>query len=226
MGVARRDVLKLAAVPIFRLKAEATADSGGFPLPRPEPGRGQAAVPDAALLLAIAEVVLPAEADRTSAVDAFVRWIREYKEGADTDHGYGNPRVRATGPSPARNYAAQIAALESAARANSAASFAGAPLDVRRAIIEAAIAEAKIERLPARPAGAHVAADLMGHYFASSSASDLCYRVAIGRDQCRGLPGSEKAPAPLPPAPRRGYGETSPKPAGHVGRAAAGASKR
>ena len=162
---------------------------------------GQAAVQPEALdpvvLSAIAEVVLPAEADRKSAVDAFVRWVREYKEGADTDHGYGNTRVRATGPSPARNYAAQIAALESAARAANAAGFAKAPLDVRRTIIESAIADAKIERLPARPTGGHIATDLMGHYFASSAGSDLCYGVAIGRDQCRGLPGSEKAPAPL-----------------------------
>lgn len=181
--VTRRGAIKTlgsvaAAVPAFRLQAEGL---------------------DAAVLGAIAEVVLPAEADRPSAVDAFVRWVREYKEGADTDHGYGNTRVRATGPSPARNYAAQIAALDSAARAKNAGAFAGAPLALRRAIVEAAIADAKVERLPARPNGGHIAADLMGHYFASSSASDLCYRAAIGRDQCRGLPGSEKAPAPLPP---------------------------
>ena len=176
MGVARRDVLKLAAVPFLRLQAEAL---------------------DPAVLTAIAEVVLPADADRKAAVDAFLRWVREYKEGADTDHGYGNTRVRATGPSPARNYAAQIAALESAARAANAAGFAKAPLDVRRTIVETAIADAKIERLPARPTGGHIATDLMGHYFASSPASDLCYGVAIGRDQCRGLAGSERAPAPL-----------------------------
>jgi len=182
MGIGRRDVLKLAAVPIFRLHAEA----------------GQPEALDAAALAAIAEVVIPAEADRKAAVDAFVRWVREYKEAADTDHGYGNTRVRATGPSPARNYAAQLAALDSAARTANAASFAKAPLDVRRAIIERAIADAKIERLPSRPTGGHIATDLMGHYFASSPASDLCYGVAIGRDQCRGLPGSDKAPAPIP----------------------------
>jgi len=199
MGVARRDVLKLAAVPILRLKAEATEleSDAAAPLARPRGFRLQAEV-DAALLQAVAEVVLPAEADRQAAVDAFLRWIREYKEGADTDHGYGNTRVRATGPSPARNYAAQIAALESAARAANVPNFAQAPLEVRRTIIERAIADAKIERLPSRPTGGHVATDLMGHYFASSSAADLCYGAAIGRDQCRGLQGSEKAPAPLP----------------------------
>jgi len=194
--VTRRGAIKTlgaaaAAAPVFRLKAEAAGRApGGFRL--------QAEVPDSSLLAAIAEVVIPAEADRKAAVDAFVRWIREYKEGADTDHGYGNTRVRATGPSPARNYGAQIAALESAARAANAAGFAKAPFEVRRTLVERAIADAKIERLPSRPTGGHVATDLMGHYFASSPASDLCYGVAIGRDQCRGLQGSDKAPAPLP----------------------------
>lgn len=151
-------------------------------------------------LLPIAEVVLPAGLGvdgRRAATGAFVRWVRSYKEGADTDHGYGNTRIRNTGPSPARNYPAQMAALDDAARARGAMNFAGAPLDLRRAIIEAALAAAKVERLPRRPNGAHVASDLMGHYFSSSAAEDLCYRAAIGRDTCRGLPGSEARPAAL-----------------------------
>ena len=138
---------------------------------------------------------------------AFTAWIANYKEGVDTDHGYGNTRLRATGPSPARNYAAQIAALDAAAKAKGAAGFAAASLEQRRAIVEAVIVEAKIERLPARPAGAHIAADLMGHYFSSAAAQDLCYRAAIGRDACRGLPGSDKKPANLPPNHlRQGFG--------------------
>lgn len=174
MAVSRRDALKsLVVTPFFRLKAE---DS---------------------ILIAIAEVVLPSEADRKAAVDAFTRWIENYQEGADTDHGYGNPRVRTTGPSPARNYPVQIAALEAAARARGSAAFSAASLQQRRAILEAAITEAKIERLPARPSGGHIAADLMGHYFNSSAANDLCYRAAIGRDDCRGLAGSESAPLHL-----------------------------
>jgi Gluconate 2-dehydrogenase subunit 3 len=152
---------------------------------------------DPAALAAIAEVVLPSEANRKDAVAAFVRWIDNYKEGADTDHGYGNTRIRATGPSSAQHYPAQIAALEAAARANHAASFAQAPVPVRRTILEGAIAEARIERLPSRPTGGHIATDLMGHYFASSAAQDLCYRAQIGRDLCRGLAGSERPPARL-----------------------------
>ena len=63
---------------------------------------------------------------------------------------------------------AQLAALDAAAKAKGAAGFAAATLDQRRAIVEAAIADAKVERLPARPTGAHIVTDLMGHYFNSS----------------------------------------------------------
>jgi hypothetical protein len=107
MPISRRTALKslgvaAAAAPIFRLKAQATSsESSSFRLQAEDP-----------ILTAIAEVVLPTEADRKAAVAAFTAWIANYKEGADTDHGYGNTRVRATGPSPARNYAAQIAALD------------------------------------------------------------------------------------------------------------------
>jgi hypothetical protein len=203
MAVSRRNALKTlgaaaAAAPVFRLKAEATSvdwEPRGFHL--------QVEDLPAATLSAIAEVVLPSEADRPAAVASFVRWIAEYKEGADTDHGYGNTRVRSTGPSPARNYPAQIAALDAAATAQGAAAFAAATLDQRRAIVETAIADAKVERLPARPNGAHIAVDLTGHYFNSPAASDLCYRAAIGRDACRGLAGSQNKPAPLAPRASR-----------------------
>jgi hypothetical protein len=185
MAISRRNALK-------SLSAAAAA-----PLLDARSFRRQAERLDPAVLAAIAEVVLPSEANREAAVGAFVTWIANYKEGADTDHGYGNTRVRSTGPSPARNYPAHITALDAAARAKGAAGFVAASVDQRRAIVEAAIADAKIERLPTRPTGGHIAADLMGHYFSSPPAQDLCYRAVIGRDACRGLPGSDKKPAPL-----------------------------
>ena len=203
MAISRRNAIKslgaAAAAPLL--------DSRGFRLPPSREALRRTAValaeagrpddPNPAILAAIAEVVLPAEADRKAAVSAFTTWIANYKEGADTEHGYGNTRVRNTGPSPALNYPAQIAALDAAAKVKGASGFAAARLDQRRAIVEAAITDAKIDRLSARPTGAHIASDLMGHYFNSATAQDLCYRAAIGRDACRGLPGSEKKPAPL-----------------------------
>ncbi|MEO6236692.1 MAG: hypothetical protein ABIQ52_06800 [Vicinamibacterales bacterium] len=186
MAISRRRALKslgaAAAAPLF--------DARSFSL--------QAGGLDPVMLAAIAGVVLPSDADRPAAVAAFVGWIADYREGADTDHGYGNTRVRTTGRSPARDYPAQLIALDGAARAVGAAGFAAAGMEQRRAIVEAALVAAKIERLPARPDGMHIAADLMGHYFNSTAASDLCYRAAIGRDVCRGLTGSENKPAPQP----------------------------
>ena len=175
MKVSRRTALKsIAAAPLFQRAFRLQADDP--------------------TLAAIAEVVLPSESSRNAAVTAFIRWHADYKENADTDHGYGNTRLRTTGSRPDRNYPAQIAALESAARAAGAASFASASLEQRRAILGTAIADATVERLSARPTGAHIATDLMGHYFGSSAANDLCYRAAIGRDECRGLMKSELPP--------------------------------
>lgn len=154
---------------------------------------------DRTTLLALAEVVLPSElgaSGRGRVVDDFVRWIRGYRAGADMDHGYGFTRMRTTPASPAAGYPAALDALDRAARARGAA-FASLPVDARRAIVERALADAKIERLPPRPSGGHVAADLMAFYFNSSDANDLCYRAAIERDACRGLPGSEEPPEPL-----------------------------
>jgi hypothetical protein len=159
---------------------------------------------DSAMLDAIAEAVLPTELDaqgRARVVADFLRWIQNYRVEAETDHGYGFTRIRSTGASPATTYPEQFAALERAAATAKTGSngkaFVGLSVDARRAAISAALVEARIERLPTRPNGAHIAADLMGFYFNSPAALDLCYRAQIGRDRCRGLEGSEKAPAPL-----------------------------
>ena len=160
----------------------------------------QAAVLDAARLRQVADAVLPQEIDadeRSRVVDRFLTWVREYRTDAETDHGYGFPRLRRTPPSPAAKYPAQFDALDAAARAKGR-SFADATLDERRALIEDAIAAAKIERLPGRPDGGHVATDLMAFYFHSVEANDLCYRARIGRDTCRSLAGSENRPAAFP----------------------------
>jgi hypothetical protein len=163
--------------------------------------RAQAPTPaDQARIRSIAEAVLPEEigaAEQDNVVTAFMTWLRDYKAGADTDHGYGMTRLRRLPASPAAKYPAQIEALETAARARGK-SFGDLPRDERRAILEAAIAGAKIERLPGRPDGGHIATDLMGFYFNSIEANDLCYRASIGRDLCRGLDGSSERPAPLP----------------------------
>ena len=171
----------------------------------PRPGRlfAQAAPlgpSDEARLRAIAEVVLPDEIGapgRDAAVKSFLGWIRDYRGDAETDHGYGFTRLRRTGPSPATRYADQLNALDDEARKRGR-SFVDLPLADRQSVLEAALTAAKIDRLPARPDGGHIATDLMASYFRSIEANDLCYRAKIGRDTCRGLSGSAERPAPLP----------------------------
>jgi hypothetical protein len=154
---------------------------------------------DEARLHAVAEVVLPDEigaAGRDAAVKSFLGWIRDYRADAETDHGYGFTRLRRTGPSPAANYATQLNALDDEARKRGR-SFVDLPVAERQSVIEAAITAAKIDRLPGRPDGGHIATDLMASYFRSIEANDLCYRAKIGRDTCRGLNGSVDRPASL-----------------------------
>jgi hypothetical protein len=143
-------------------------------------------------LRALAVVVLPAELG-TAGIDqkteAFVRWVRGYRAGAEMDHGYGATRLRSKGASPAPNYLRHLEGLREALLSGDA--------DSKRQAVTAALEQAKITDLPRTPDGRHVAADLMAFYFRSSDGNDLCYRAAIGRDQCRGLDGSEQAPAPL-----------------------------
>jgi hypothetical protein len=149
---------------------------------------------DPAALRAIAEVVLPGEigADaRARVVTSFIAWLHDYRGGADMDHGYGFTRLRRTPPSPAAKYSEQLKGLEARA---AGPGFAGLSVDARRVMLEEAIAAAKIDRLPNRPDGGHIATDLMAFYFNGSEAHDRAYRAAIGRDACRGLDGSSERP--------------------------------
>jgi len=139
-----------------------------------------------ATLRALAVLVLPSELgpeglERT--VGAFERWVRDYRPGAEMDHGYGVTRLRSKPASPAPAYLQQLRDLR-----------LPADTPARRAAVEAALEAAKITALPQTPDGRHVASDLMAFYFRSSAANDLCYRAHIGRDECRGLAGSDREP--------------------------------
>jgi hypothetical protein len=139
----------------------------------------------AAVLHELAAAVLPTTLGRQGTdliASQFERYVREYRPGADTDHGYGFTRVRPKPPSPAQEYLRQLAEL---------------PVPLTHDAIAAALDAAQIKDLPRLPDGKSVIADLMSFYFRSADANDLCYRAAIQRDTCRGLAGSSKAPKPL-----------------------------
>jgi hypothetical protein len=152
-------------------------------------------------LTAVADVVLPSSLDvagKAQAVKRFVAWCANYREGADMGHGYGASTLRsASGPSPALRYPEQFAALDAAARARGAATFAALARTARLEIIEKVLNEPRpVNRLPAQPTGANVIADFMGSYFTSADAWDRCYRAEIGRDSCRTLENSADQPRP------------------------------
>jgi hypothetical protein len=139
----------------------------------------------AAALRNLAALVLPASlgpAGTDGIAEGFEQYVREYRPGADTEHGYGFTRVRPKPPSPAPAYLRQLAAL---------------PVPLTREAVETALEAAQIKDLPRLPDGSNLIADLMSFYFRSADANDLCYRAAIQREACRGLAGSSNAPLPL-----------------------------
>jgi len=186
-----------------------TTAAAALPLMRVQLRADELPADQVSILRDIAATVLPSAIGRKGqdeAVDNFLRWIREYKEGVALSHGYGEPRLVKSGPSPAPGYSKQITALQQAAQA-SGGRFGALPVDVRRELLDAAFKAADIRNLPGRPDGKHVVADLMAHYFRSSGANDLCYNARIGRNTFRAIrvstvrpqPLSAQAPGPKPP---------------------------
>ncbi len=167
----------------------------------------------------VAATVLPSaigNKGQNEAVDNFLRWIREYKEGVALSHGYGDPQLVKSGPSPAPGYTKQLIALQQAAQSRGGR-FGSLPLEVRRELIDTVFKAADVRNLPGRPDGKHVVSDLMAHYFRSSGANDLCYNARIGRNTFRAIRVTTVRPAPLnkpqasASAPEGRYGETSPE---------------
>jgi hypothetical protein len=166
---------------------------------RPGRAAAQAVFGDVHLdrMRALADTVLPQAigADgRARALTRFMSWVRDYRPGADGDHGYGHTRLRTLPPSPATRYPAHLDDLDRRAGGG----FAALPLAERQRVVREAIGAAKVEALPGRPNGGHVATDLMAHYFKGPDANDRAYGRRIMRGACRDLEGSEQRPAELP----------------------------
>ena len=147
----------------------------------------------------VAATVLPSAIGRKGqdeAVDNFLRWIRDYQEGVPLSHGYGEPRLVKSGPSPAPGYRTQMDHLAAAAKARGGR-FGALPVADRRALLDEAFKAADVGNLPGRPDGKHVVSDLMAHYFRSSAANDLCYDARVGRQTYRAIRVTTVRPAPL-----------------------------
>ena len=135
----------------------------------------------------LAGVVLPTSLGRArkdKIADDFASWLRDYKPGAEIASGYGNPRTQVIGANPETHYAEQLNQL----------GLGKLDAAQKRAAVEKALADAKMDRIPQRPNGRHVASDLLAFFYNSADGEDFLYGVAIRRDDCRGLANSAKRP--------------------------------
>lgn len=173
--------------------------AAAVPLMRVELGADELPADQVAVLRDVAATVLPTSIGskgQNDAVDNFLRWIREYQEGVALSHGYGEPRLVKSGPSPASAYTKQLIALQRDAQSRGGR-FGSLPIETRRELLDTALKGADVRNLPGRPDGKHVVADLMAHYFRGSEANDLCYNARIGRNTYRAIRITTVRPQPL-----------------------------
>lgn len=146
---------------------------------------------DDALLLALGTAILPSEIGADGArraAESLQKWIAGYRVGAEVNHGYGTARIRTTGADPSTRWALQLRTLDIDARRAHGEGFAAASLDQRRALVRAQLATERATAIPGDTAGAsHVALALLGSFYGSAEATDLCYEAAIAKNACRPL---------------------------------------
>jgi hypothetical protein len=170
---------------------------GPRPVMAAQPGSQQQ--PNAALLDAVGDAVLPAElgADGvTRAVAEFQRWMDGYQPGAEANHGYGTGRIERLPADPRPRWRAQLASLDAETRRNGQ-SFSELPRERRQALIRAALQGERGDALPNPLLARHVALALVAQFYDSPAATDLCYDAQIGRQQCRPLATQRQQPVAL-----------------------------
>lgn len=158
------------------------------------------ATPSQAAVRALGVALLPSELGQARteiASDAFWRWMNGYREGAELLHPYGSPRISYAGPSPVGTWTKDLEALEAAARAKHGAGFASISPSNRQALVREALQNVKGDQLPNIASASHVALGMLAHFYGSSEATDLCYRVQIGKNKCRPLAHNGRKPLPM-----------------------------
>jgi hypothetical protein len=146
---------------------------------------------------ALGLAILPSELGDTQIrriVASFRRWLDNYKEGAELNHAYGSSRLSVAGPTPATRWMPQLDALDAAAQKQFKRAFAALTVAQRRDIVREMLGAERGAGISAPDRATHIATALLGHFYSSPQATDLCYTVAIGRQTCRALAKSPVKP--------------------------------
>ena len=162
--------------------------------------RPPAASLDDALTRALGRAVLPSELDAAGidrVVGEFQQWLDEYEAEAELNHGYGTGEIEHTPADPTPRWQAQLEALSAEAQRRSSVWFIELDTDAQRDIIRQHIADDRIDRLPREYRARHVAVGLLAYFYSTPEATDLCYRAAIGKNNCRPLRKSRDKPISL-----------------------------
>lgn len=151
-------------------------------------------------LLALGEVVLPAELDAEQLQDVianFQNWIDGHRSGREVNHGYGTGDLRYTDALPLETWTEQFADLNTRARERFGESFAQLELADRESVVRAVLEAYPEARLTSADRSEHIALALLTFFVDSPLATDLAYRAAIKRRQCRPLRDSPQRPIAL-----------------------------
>src|SRR5512133_967883 len=150
-----------------------------------------------ATLDALAEAVLPSSLGRagiTAEVKAFREWGASYREGAEVVHGYGTSRLRSLGPTPLTKWTAQLDDLDTRAQSKYQRAFRDLSVSDRADLVRTVLQGQRVDRMPSIADASHVSLALLGHFYDSSAANDLCYEAKIGKATCRPLSASTRKP--------------------------------
>ena len=154
----------------------------------------------AASLRALADAILPGElgADGIArAADQFQRWLDGYEPGEELDHGYGTGTLRYNQADPRPQWRTQLEELDTAARSAHGRGFDALDRAGRRELVAKQLNALNIDRIPSPLGARHVAAALLGWFYATPLAYDLCRQARITPLTCRPLRDVSNPPAPF-----------------------------
>lgn len=149
---------------------------------------------------ALGHSLLPTEVGMDAHVrisDAFAEWAHGIHEGAELNHGYGTGELRFAGASPVPRWKQQLEALEQESRSHYGAGLEFLNDHQRLQLVRDAVAGSAPGRLPAPQDAEHVAVAILAFFYSSPEATDLAYRAAIRKEQCRPLAQSPHKPVAL-----------------------------